>query len=243
MHSISSPNTFCEKEGTISVVSNGTISLEKSCFIRNEAKATLGNVFIQDGSSVTKNVENFGEDNKNLNDNCDGMFQAQCISRDECKGKCDQFTSSQCFKQYENASSTEVTPTIAPTTSSTFINVKKNVTSKGDASENVTINIEQPEDKPEKKPDRKKENQNKSFFASDAFLISIFSIIGFIALGLLGFTIFRHQKKKRSALPNQDQDEGSQNGVGRFLKRFRKKNHSSNDSGSTLPGYDEYDEV
>ena len=244
---MSSLNALCEKEGTISVISNGTISLEKSCFLRNEAKSMSGNVFIQYGSSVAKNVENYGEDNENLNENCNGLFReiipTQCISRDKCEGKCVQFTSSTCFKNYENASSIEAMPTFAPTMYSTYSNVKINQTYNGNTPENVTINIEQPEEKPEKKNEKKKENQNESFVGSDAFLITIFSIIGFIALGLLGFTIFRHQKKKRSAIPNHDNEEESQNRGNRFLKRFRKKNHSSNDSGSTLPGYDEYDEV
>lgn len=98
------------------------VSLQNSCFVESERKVAQGTVFIEEGSSLGSNSENFGVGNvvgqtaiapEGGNTCADIFMEGVCIDTFEpCTGFCDDFTATSC--RAAEAPLDPLTPTPSP---------------------------------------------------------------------------------------------------------------------------------
>ena len=72
----------------------GKISSKNSCFQENLSE---GNIFVDKGSELSSNENNFVSESESQSSQCNGVLvKAQCSSGDVCEDVCDSFSSSSC---------------------------------------------------------------------------------------------------------------------------------------------------
>mmetsp|Transcript_6884 Transcript_6884/g.6510 ORF Transcript_6884/g.6510 Transcript_6884/m.6510 type:complete len:269 (-) Transcript_6884:65-871(-) len=228
--------------GVLSALFEGALFIDKSCFVGNQVNRT-GTIFIQAGSVLVED-ENFGEHNLNENGDCTDVFYefqpTSCILYDICEGSCSNFHNMQCFTTLDFE-----LPYVFPTTSSPTVVVTINNETSKKTTPNINVNSTIDEVPDNNSDDiTKSQSQSKSFSSSKVFLVSIFSFVAVLVIGITAFFIFRFRKMKN--LPGQNEVGDDNLHIGGFHGIFdflRKRRPNSNDSGSTLQGYDDYDEV
>ena len=102
--------------GTICGISGATVAISSSCFVDNESSFP-GNIFLENGSELLLNQNNFGTGNKGAK-GCSDIFSetsGNCFDSGSCDGVCSIFEASRCFVSENDLSYSTSAPSTATT--------------------------------------------------------------------------------------------------------------------------------
>lgn len=180
------------QSGAICGRSGATVAISSSCFVENESKFP-GNIFLENGSELLLNQNNFGNGNLGAK-GCSDIFSessGSCFQSGSCDGDCSVFEASHCFVAENDIAYPSTAPSIAPTNVNGELGVSP---SQGNPSlSNGSLDSS------------KMELKEASFVSSTMFIvITVFVII--VVIGGTG-TFLYCKKRNANVVPEADNAE------------------------------------
>lgn len=98
LHSTVFRDNKTSRLGTVGVTQGSSLGISASCFIQNQALVD-GIIMVDATSNITRNVQNYGEDNESLLGICGSVFDdlsGTCAIDGTCQGNCLPFNANEC---------------------------------------------------------------------------------------------------------------------------------------------------